>query len=171
VYDVDRADTARRKQHDLGPPGMLLRGIAVADDRSRRRRSTALRAMVTPGRTPQSRTAQTRLEFPRRFASGWFRRLRPAACRVTERKARGVKLGNPTRRPPRATAEARARGAAATAELARAFAERLRPLLASLDGLSARAQAASWSVAASRRARGGHCTAGSVIHVRQWLGL
>jgi DNA invertase Pin-like site-specific DNA recombinase len=86
-------------------------------------------------------------------------------------KARGVKLGNPTRRPPRATAESRARGAAATAELARAFAERLRHLLASLDGLSARAQARELERRGIATARGGRWTAGSVIHVRQRLGL
>jgi DNA invertase Pin-like site-specific DNA recombinase len=86
-------------------------------------------------------------------------------------KARGVKLGNPTRRPPRATAETRARGAAATAELARAFAERLRHLLASLDGLSARAQARELERRGIATARGGRWTAGLVIHVRQRLGL
>ena len=33
AHDLDRAEAAGRKQHDLGPPGMLLRGVAVADDR------------------------------------------------------------------------------------------------------------------------------------------
>ena len=33
AHDLDGAKTVRRKQHDLGPPGMLLRGVAVTDDR------------------------------------------------------------------------------------------------------------------------------------------
>ena len=33
AHDLDRAEAAGRKQYDLGPPGMLLRGVAVADDR------------------------------------------------------------------------------------------------------------------------------------------
>src|SRR5262245_10182131 len=33
AHDLDGAEAARRKQYDLGPPGMLLRGVAVADDR------------------------------------------------------------------------------------------------------------------------------------------
>ena len=33
THDLDGAEAARRKQDDLGPPGMLLRGVAVADDR------------------------------------------------------------------------------------------------------------------------------------------
>ena len=32
-HDLDRAEAIGRKQHDLGPPGMLLRGVAVAEDR------------------------------------------------------------------------------------------------------------------------------------------
>src|SRR3954447_9124347 len=33
AHDLGRAEAAGRKQHDFGPPGMLLRGVAVADDR------------------------------------------------------------------------------------------------------------------------------------------
>ncbi len=49
-------------------------------------------------------------------------------------KARGVELGGPTGLPPKVTPEQRAKGSAATAQLARDFAERLRPVLAGLDG-------------------------------------
>ena len=42
-------------------------------------------------------------------------------------KARGVKLGNPTRLPPKATPRPRAKRSATNAAHARAFAERLRP--------------------------------------------
>src|SRR5215213_6010849 len=30
AHDLDRADTVRRQQQDLGPPDMLLRAVAVA---------------------------------------------------------------------------------------------------------------------------------------------
>jgi DNA invertase Pin-like site-specific DNA recombinase len=86
-------------------------------------------------------------------------------------KARGVKLGNPTRRPPTATPESRQRGAATTAARAQAFAERLRPVLAELDGLSARAQAAELDRRGVACARGGRWSAGKVIAVRERLGL
>src|SRR5215208_6374068 len=33
AHDLDGAKTVRRQQHDLGPPGMLLRDVAVTDDR------------------------------------------------------------------------------------------------------------------------------------------
>jgi hypothetical protein len=32
AHDRDRADTVHRQQHDLGPPDMLLRAVAVARD-------------------------------------------------------------------------------------------------------------------------------------------
>jgi DNA invertase Pin-like site-specific DNA recombinase len=81
-------------------------------------------------------------------------------------KARGVRLGNPTRRPPPATAESRARGAQTVAERARAFAERLRPVLASLDGLSARAAARELERRDIATVLGGKWTARSVINLR-----
>jgi DNA invertase Pin-like site-specific DNA recombinase len=84
-------------------------------------------------------------------------------------KARGVKLGNPTRKPPPATAETRKRGADAGAAQAQAFAERLRPVLASFDGLSARAQARELDRRGIATARGGKWTARSVIDVRARL--
>src|SRR6185436_12101811 len=34
AHDLDGAKTVRRQQHDLGPPGMLLRDVAVTDDRA-----------------------------------------------------------------------------------------------------------------------------------------
>ena len=45
-----------------------------------------------------------------------------------------LSLGGPTGLPPKVTPEQRAKGSAATAQLARDFAERLRPVLAGLDG-------------------------------------
>ena len=33
AHDLDGAKTVRRQQHDLGPSGMLLRDVAVTDDR------------------------------------------------------------------------------------------------------------------------------------------
>src|SRR3954464_2833821 len=56
-------------------------------------------------------------------------------------KARGVKLGNPTGLPPKATPETRAKGSATNAEQAKAFAERLRPILTELEGRSLRTAA------------------------------
>lgn len=84
-------------------------------------------------------------------------------------KARGVKLGNPTRRPPPATAASRARGAATNAAAAQAFAERLRPVLAELAALSANAAAAELDRRGLATARGGKWTARVVIDVRARL--
>jgi DNA invertase Pin-like site-specific DNA recombinase len=87
-------------------------------------------------------------------------------------KARGVRLGNPTRKPPRATPESRAKGSATTAERALAFAERLRPVLAGFDvGLSANAQARELERRGIATAKGGKWSAGKVIAVRKRLGL
>ena len=84
-------------------------------------------------------------------------------------RARGQKLGNPTGIPPRATAETRARGAATTAAMARAFAERLRPTIASLDGLSADAAARELERRGIATAQGGKWEARSVIAIRRRL--
>ena len=84
-------------------------------------------------------------------------------------KARGIKLGNPTRRPPKATPETRAKGSAANAEQARAFAERLRPLLTELDGLSLRTVARELERRGIATARGGKWTAGLVSAARKRL--
>jgi DNA invertase Pin-like site-specific DNA recombinase len=84
-------------------------------------------------------------------------------------KWRGVKLGNPTRKPPRATAASRARGSAVNAASAQAFAERLRPVLAELTDLSANAAAAELGRRGFVTARGGKWTARSVINLRARL--
>jgi len=84
-------------------------------------------------------------------------------------KARGVKLGNPTRLPPKATPETRAKGSATNAEQARAFAERLRPVFTELDGQSLRAVARELERRGIATARGGKWTAGKVISVRDRL--
>src|SRR3954453_18425659 len=34
AHDLNGAKTVRRQQHDLGPPGMLLRDVAVTDNRA-----------------------------------------------------------------------------------------------------------------------------------------
>lgn len=89
-------------------------------------------------------------------------------------KARGVKLGNPygaASLQAAATAETRARGAATTSKKARDFAERLRPVLFTLDGLSARAAAAELDRRGIATAAGGKWSAGKIITVRQRLGL
>ena len=87
-------------------------------------------------------------------------------------KARGVKLGNPTRKPPRATPETRARGAKTTSDQAQAFAERLKPVFASFDAsLSARAQARELEQRGLATTRGGKWSAGKVIALRRRLGL
>jgi DNA invertase Pin-like site-specific DNA recombinase len=86
-------------------------------------------------------------------------------------KARGVRLGGPTGLPPKVTPEQRAKGAAATARLARDFAERLRPVLLGLDGLSANAAAQELKRRGVSTANGGVWSAGKVIAVRRRLGL
>ena len=85
-------------------------------------------------------------------------------------KARGIKLGNPTRRPPKATSESRAKGSATNAEQAQAFAERLRPLLTELDDLSLRSVARELERRGIATARGGKWTAGLVSAARKRLG-
>ena len=87
-------------------------------------------------------------------------------------KARGVKLGSPTGRPPAAaTPETRARGTAATQANAEAFAERLRPVLTELGpplGPAPRPRAgAPWHP--DRKGR--QWTAGTVMAVRRRLCL
>jgi DNA invertase Pin-like site-specific DNA recombinase len=85
-------------------------------------------------------------------------------------KARGVKLGNPTGQPPKATPESRARGAEATSKLAKDFAERLRPVLADLADRSANAAAKELDRRGIATAMGGKWSAGKVISVRTRLG-
>jgi len=84
-------------------------------------------------------------------------------------KAHGVKLGNPTRQPPKATPETRTKGSAANAEQAQAFAERLRPILTELDGLSLRTVARELERRGIATVRGGKWTAGLVSTARKRL--
>jgi DNA invertase Pin-like site-specific DNA recombinase len=84
-------------------------------------------------------------------------------------KARGVKLGNPTRLPPKATPETRAKGSSTNAEQAQAFAERLRPVLTELDGLSLRTVARELERRGIATVRGGKWTAGLVSTARKRL--
>ena len=84
-------------------------------------------------------------------------------------KARGVQLGNPTRLPPKATPETRAKGSATNAEQAQAFAERLRPVLTELDGLSLRTVARELERRGIATVRGGKWTAGLVSTARKRL--
>jgi hypothetical protein len=69
-----------------------------------------------------------------------------------------VQLGNPTRLPPKATPETRAKGSATNAEQAQAFAERLRPVLTELDGLSLRTVARELERRGIATVRGGKWT-------------
>ena len=89
-------------------------------------------------------------------------------------KAKGVKLGNPNGAAPlraAATTETRAKGAATNSKKAGDFAERLRPVLSTMDNLSARAAAADLDRRGIATARGGKWSAGKVITVRERLGL
>ena len=85
-------------------------------------------------------------------------------------KARGIKLGNPTGLPPKATTASRARGSAATAKRAAAFAERLRPVFTELADQSAQAAARELHRRGIATANGGQWSAGKVIAVRTRLG-
>ena len=86
-------------------------------------------------------------------------------------KARGVQLGNPKGTEVQGAKVGRARGSAANAANAQAFAERLRPVLAELDGLSANAMAAELDRRGYATARGGKWTAGLVLTARKRLGV
>ena len=58
AHDLDGAEAVRRQQHDLGPPDMLLRAVAVTDDRLQAAAVAAVRATEIPGRMPQTRMAK-----------------------------------------------------------------------------------------------------------------
>ena len=77
-------------------------------------------------------------------------------------KARGVQLATP---------ETRAKGSATNAEQAQAFAERLRPVLTELDGMSLRAVARELERRGIATVRGGKWTAGLVSAARKRLSL
>jgi DNA invertase Pin-like site-specific DNA recombinase len=86
-------------------------------------------------------------------------------------KKRGVKLGNPKGTKVQGAEKGRKRGAATNAANAQVFAERLRPALAELDGLSANAAAAELDRRGYATARGGKWTAGLVLTARKRLGV
>jgi DNA invertase Pin-like site-specific DNA recombinase len=85
--------------------------------------------------------------------------------------ARGVVLGKPKGTKVQGWEIGCVRGAAATAANARAFAERLRPVLASLSYLSANAAAQELARRGYATARGGKWSAQVVITARARLGL
>jgi DNA invertase Pin-like site-specific DNA recombinase len=86
-------------------------------------------------------------------------------------KARGVRLRNPKGTKVKNYAVSCARGVEAITANAQAFAERLRPVLVELDGLSANAAAQELDRRGHATARGGKWTAGAVINARARLGL
>ena len=64
AHDRDRAEPVGGQQDDPARQTCFCGLLRSATIRSRRRRSTALMAMVTPLRMPRTRTAQTKREFP-----------------------------------------------------------------------------------------------------------
>jgi DNA invertase Pin-like site-specific DNA recombinase len=80
--------------------------------------------------------------------------------------ARGVRLGKPKGYQVQGADVGRVRGAASSVANANTFAERLRPVLAELDGLSANATAAELDRRGYATARGGKWTAGKIINIR-----
>jgi DNA invertase Pin-like site-specific DNA recombinase len=85
-------------------------------------------------------------------------------------KARGQRLGNPKGHQIPSNQATRARGAATGAANAATFAERLRPVLTQLAGLSANAAAAELGRRGIATPRGGAWTARAVLNVRARLG-
>ncbi|MET4240772.1 recombinase family protein [Bradyrhizobium sp. RT10b] len=84
-------------------------------------------------------------------------------------KARGKRLGRPKGYQIPSNLETRAKGSAANAANAVAFAERLRPVLTELASLSAAAAAAELDRRGVQTALGGKWTARAVINVRARL--
>jgi DNA invertase Pin-like site-specific DNA recombinase len=84
-------------------------------------------------------------------------------------KARGKVLGRPKGHQIPSDKTTRARGSAANAAAALAFAERLRPVLTELEGLSANAAAAELDRRGIATMRGGRWHARSIIEVRSRL--
>jgi DNA invertase Pin-like site-specific DNA recombinase len=84
-------------------------------------------------------------------------------------KARGVKLGNLKGTEVQGAQVGRTRGSAANAANAQAFAERLRPVLSELEGLSANAAAGELGRRGDATPRGGKWTAGHVLTARKRL--
>ena len=86
-------------------------------------------------------------------------------------KVRGVRLGNPKGTKVQGAEKGRKRGAAANAANAQVFAERLRPALTELAGMSANAAAAELDRRGYATARNGKWTAGLVLTARKRLGV
>jgi DNA invertase Pin-like site-specific DNA recombinase len=84
-------------------------------------------------------------------------------------KARGTKLGKPKGTPVQGAEIGRVHGARANAANAQAFAERLRPALDQLSGLSANAAAAELNRRGYATARDGAWSATQVIAIRKRL--
>ncbi len=84
-------------------------------------------------------------------------------------KARGTKLGKPKGTPVQRSDVGRVNGSKANADNAQAFAERMRPILAKVSGLSANAAAQELAARGYATARGGQWSATQVINVRKQL--
>ncbi len=55
AHDLDRADAVGGQKHDLGAPDMLLRGVAIPDQRRQTARSVGEMVKKIPVRMPQTR--------------------------------------------------------------------------------------------------------------------
>jgi DNA invertase Pin-like site-specific DNA recombinase len=84
-------------------------------------------------------------------------------------KARGTKLGKPKGTPVPRSDVGRVNGSKANADNAQAFAERMRPILNKVSGLSANAAAAELEKRGYATARGGAWSATQVISIRKRL--
>ena len=84
-------------------------------------------------------------------------------------KARGTRLGKPKGTPVPRSDVGRINGSKASAANADAFAERMRPILAKVSGLSANAAAQELAARGYATARGGRWSASQVINVRKRL--
>jgi DNA invertase Pin-like site-specific DNA recombinase len=84
-------------------------------------------------------------------------------------KARGTRLGKPKGTPVPRSDVGRINGSKASVANADAFAERMRPILAKVSGLSANAAAQELAARGYATARGGQWSASQVINVRKRL--
>jgi DNA invertase Pin-like site-specific DNA recombinase len=84
-------------------------------------------------------------------------------------KARGTRLGKPKGTPVPRSDVGRINGSKASVANADAFAERMRPMLAKVSGLSANAAAQELAARGYATARGGQWSASQVINVRKRL--
>jgi DNA invertase Pin-like site-specific DNA recombinase len=84
-------------------------------------------------------------------------------------KARGKKLGKPKGTLVPRSEIGRVNGAKVNAEIAKAFAERMRPILNRVSGLSAKAAAAELAQRGYATARGGQWASAQVINIRRRL--